>query len=113
MPSADVGLHVSLLVADKVAGAATQRVHPLLPVHVERHVTHKVGVVIRVEPAYVAAVGEGGGIAEANQEGVKWRSLGGKSAAHLVEYFPQKVRIPTGATPSVAMTMVAPGSGDT
>lgn len=58
MSAADVALHVALLHAHKVADAAAEREHPLLPVHMERHVAHELGVELRLEAANMAAAGE-------------------------------------------------------
>lgn len=51
----DVGLHVTLLHTDVVTGAAAQREHPLLLVHVERHVADELGVQPRLETTRMAA----------------------------------------------------------
>lgn len=55
MSGANVVLHVALLHADVVADAAAQREHPLLLVHMERHVADKLGVELRLEVAHMAA----------------------------------------------------------
>ena len=53
--STDVVLHVVLLHTDVVTDAAAQREHPLLPVHMERHVADKLGVELRLEATHMAA----------------------------------------------------------
>lgn len=53
--SANVALHVVLLHADVVTDAAAQREHPLLLVHMERHVADKLGVLLRLEITHMAA----------------------------------------------------------
>lgn len=55
MSSANVALHVALLHADVVADAAAEREHPLLLVHMERHVADKLGIQLRLETAHMAA----------------------------------------------------------
>lgn len=55
MSSADVALHVALLHADVVAGAAAKWEHPLLLVHMERHVADELRVQLRLEAAHMAA----------------------------------------------------------
>jgi len=52
---ADVAPHVALLHADVVTDAAAQREHPLLPVHMERHVADKLGVEFCLEATHMAA----------------------------------------------------------
>ena len=55
MAGADVGLHLGLLGADVVADAAAEREHPLLLVHVERHVADELSVQLRLEATHVTA----------------------------------------------------------
>lgn len=55
MSGANVVLHVGLLHAGVVADAAAQREHPLLLVHMERHVADKLSVQLRLEVAHMAA----------------------------------------------------------
>lgn len=55
MSSANVVLHVSLLHAGVVTDAAAQREHPLLLVHMERHVADKLSIQLRLEIAHMAA----------------------------------------------------------
>ncbi len=55
MSSTNVVLHVVLLHADVVTDAAAEREHPLLLVHMERHVADKLGVQLRLEIAHMAA----------------------------------------------------------
>lgn len=56
MSRADVALHVALVHAHVVAHAAAQREHPLLLVHMERHVADKLGIELRLETTHMAAV---------------------------------------------------------
>lgn len=55
MSSANVVLHVGLLHAGVVTDAAAQREHPLLLVHMERHVADKLSIQLRLEIAHMAA----------------------------------------------------------
>lgn len=55
MSSTNVVLHVVLLHAGIVTDAAAEREHPLLLVHMERHVADKLGVQLRLEIAHMAA----------------------------------------------------------
>lgn len=55
MSGANVVLHVRLLHAGVVTDAAAEREHPLLLVHMERHVADKLGVQLRLEIAHMAA----------------------------------------------------------
>lgn len=55
MSRTNVVLHVVLLHADVLADAAAQREHPLLLVHMERHVADKLGVQLSLEITHMAA----------------------------------------------------------
>lgn len=55
MSGTNVVLHVRLLHAGVVTDAAAEREHPLLLVHMERHVADKLGVELRLEIAHMAA----------------------------------------------------------
>jgi len=55
VPAAHVVLHVVLLHADEVTDAAAEREHPLLLVHMERHVADKLGIQLRLEITHMAA----------------------------------------------------------
>lgn len=55
MPSTNVVLHIVLLHADVITDAAAEREHPLLLVHMERHVADKLGVQLRLETTHMAA----------------------------------------------------------
>lgn len=55
VPSADVVPHVGLLHAHIVTDAAAEREHPLLLVHMERHVADKLGIQLRLETTHMAA----------------------------------------------------------
>lgn len=55
MSSTNVVLHVGLLHAGVVTDAAAEREHPLLLVHMERHVADKLGVQLRLEITHMAA----------------------------------------------------------
>lgn len=48
-------LHVRLLHTGVVTDAAAEREHPLLLVHMERHVADKLGVELRLEVTHMAA----------------------------------------------------------
>lgn len=48
-------LHVILFHADVVTDAAAEWEHPLLLVHMERHVADKLGVQLRLETTHMAA----------------------------------------------------------
>ena len=52
---ADVCLYLRLLHGDKVAGRAADGEHPLLLVHVERHVADKLDVELRLKSTHVTA----------------------------------------------------------
>ncbi len=56
MSSTNVVLHVVLLHAGIVTDAAAEREHPLLLVHMERHVADKLGIQLRLEITHMAAV---------------------------------------------------------
>lgn len=51
---ANVILYLCFLHGDKVAGSAADGKHPLLLVHVERHVAYKLNIEFRLKPTYVA-----------------------------------------------------------
>lgn len=53
---ADVRLYLRLLHGDEVAGRAADGEHPLLLVHVERHVADKLDVELRLKSTHVTAV---------------------------------------------------------
>lgn len=55
MSSTYMVLHVVLLHADVVTDAAAEREHPLLLVHMERHVADKLGIQLRLEITHMAA----------------------------------------------------------
>lgn len=55
MSSTNVVLHVRLLHTGVVTDAAAEREHPLLLVHMERHVADKLGVELRLEVTHMAA----------------------------------------------------------
>lgn len=55
MSGTNVVLHVGLLHAGVVTDAAAEREHPLLLVHMERHVADKLGVELRLEVTHMAA----------------------------------------------------------
>lgn len=55
MSSTNVVLHVILFHADVVTDAAAEREHPLLLVHMERHVADKLGIQLRLETTHMAA----------------------------------------------------------
>ena len=55
MSCTNVVLHVVLLHTDVVTDAAAEREHPLLLVHMERHVADKLGVQLRLEITHMAA----------------------------------------------------------
>ena len=55
---ADVRLYLRLLHGDEVAGRAADGEHPLLLVHVERHVADKLDVELRLKSTHVTAVPE-------------------------------------------------------
>lgn len=55
MLAADVCLYLRLLHGDKVAGRAADGEHPLLLVHVERHVADKLDVELRLKSTHVTA----------------------------------------------------------
>ena len=55
MSSTNVVLHVVLLHADVFTDAAAEREHPLLLVHMERHVADKLGIQLRLEITHMAA----------------------------------------------------------
>lgn len=48
-------LHVVLLHADVVTDAAAEREHPLLLIHMERHVADKLSIQLRLETTHMAA----------------------------------------------------------
>lgn len=59
---ANVGLHLCFLHGDKVAGRAADGKHPLLLVHMERHVAYKLNVELGFKSTYVATkAGKGRG----------------------------------------------------
>lgn len=51
----DVALHVTLFHADVVTDVAAEREHPLLLVHMKRHVADKLGIQLRLETTHMAA----------------------------------------------------------
>lgn len=55
MSCTNVALHVVLLHADVITDAAAEWEHPLLLVHMERHVADKLGVQLRLETTHMAA----------------------------------------------------------
>lgn len=55
MSCTNVVLHVRLLHTGVVTDAAAEREHPLLLVHMERHVADKLGVELRLEVTHMAA----------------------------------------------------------
>lgn len=55
MSGTNVVLHVRLLHTGVVTDAAAEREHPLLLVHMERHVADKLGVELRLEVTHMAA----------------------------------------------------------
>lgn len=55
MLGANVILYLCFLHGDKVAGSAADGEHPLLLVHVERHVAHELSIEFGLEPTHVAA----------------------------------------------------------
>lgn len=81
MSSTNVVLHVVLLHADIVTDAAAEGEHPLLLVHMERHVADKLGIQLRLETTHMAA----GQRTEREKEGKMVRMRGGRQSA-LVLY---------------------------
>lgn len=55
MAGTDVALHVALVHTDEVTDAAAEREHPLLLVHMTRHVADKLGIQLRLEITHMAA----------------------------------------------------------
>lgn len=51
---ANVTLHLCFLHGDKVTGRAADGKHPLLLVHMERHVAHKLNIELRLKSTHVA-----------------------------------------------------------
>lgn len=68
MSSTNVVLHVVLLHADIVTDAAAEWEHPLLLVHMERHVADKLGIQLRLETTHMAA-----GQRTAREKEGRWR----------------------------------------
>lgn len=78
VPSADVVPHVGLLHAHIVTDAAAEREHPLLLVHMERHVADKLGIQLRLETTHMAA-GQ-------RTERKRVRMRGGRRAASVLDF---------------------------
>lgn len=61
MLGANVSLYLCFLHGDEVAGGTADGKHPLLLVHVERHVADKLDVELGLKSTHVAATGGGEG----------------------------------------------------
>lgn len=83
----NVVLHVGLLHAGVVTDAAAEREHPLLLVHMERHVADKLGVELRLEVTHMAA-----GRRRERKRTRRWReSEGGGTVSFGVMWRPHKL----------------------
>lgn len=53
----DMSLHICLFHSDKITRRAANGEHPLLLIHVERHMTDKLDIHLRLKPTHMAAAG--------------------------------------------------------
>lgn len=95
---ADVRLYLRFLHGDEVAGHAANGKHPLLLVHVQRHVADKLDVELRLKSTHMTAVQEGEG-----EEGREKSDL--LNGGRLVAMRHSKIQTPTCLPPTKRLSV--------